>query len=163
MGPDTAAQRCGKVIEDAKMWDAEKGEYVNPNGVKRARRVDMCSTYYKRGQINERQHNAAMKLREAYEATMKSPPAIREIQVDDSPAPDRIVELQIDRLSRFSGLMRHVPVSSKAVVDIVVLDNHSIGRLKQYRAYKFARGLAALQDGLDAVADSLDLPKSANK
>ena len=43
------------------------------------------------------------------------------------------------------------------------MGRYSIGRLKQYRAYKFARGLAALQEGLDAVADSLDLPKSANK
>ena len=157
MGPDTAAQRCGKVIEDAKMWDADKGKYVNPNGVKRARRVDMCESYFNRGKITERQHNAALKLREAYEETMKSPPAIREIQVDDSPAPDRIVELQIDRNSKLSALMEYVPSGSRAVVDAVVLSNHSISWLKQYRGGNpLIAGLKRLQNGLDAVADGLE-------
>ena len=156
MGPDTPAQRYLKVIEDAKMWDAEKGKYVNPNNVKRARRGDMCSTYYKRGKITKRQHNAALKLREAYEATMLSPTAILDIQFDDScSSPDNPTAGKIDSISRLKALIGRVPSGSKAVVNAVVLDNQSIGYLRQYRGTLWAKGLAALQDGLDAVADGL--------
>lgn len=155
VGPKTAAARQGLIIEEAKIWDEKKGKYVNPNGVKRARRIDMCESYHKRGKITDRQRNAATKLRDAWEATMKSPPSLNFIQVDSCPKPDKQTAMMIDRISKFAAIMKRVPKGSKVVIDAVVLENQSIGYLKKYRAYKFEEGLAALQAGLDAVADGL--------
>lgn len=161
MGPEAPATCENVVIEDALIWDDEKEKYVNPNNVKRARRIDMCEVYFNRGQITRNQLKAALELRGLYEATMKSQPAIKQISVDNNSIPDLHVSLMVARVCKFYGVMRHVPVSSKPVINAVVLDNQSIGYLKQYRASRFDRGLAELKEGLEAVADSLELPKAA--
>lgn len=155
MGTGTRAQRLGLVTEDADWVDPETGEKVNPNGVKRARRIDVAESYHKRGRLDDRQLKAAMALRGAYEATMKSPPAIKKVQVDVTPKPDQHIDIIVDRISKFSEIMRHVPLASKPVVDAVVLENNSVGWLPQYRGRKHSRGVELLQSGLDAVADAL--------
>jgi hypothetical protein len=156
MGTGTRTQKLGLVVEDADYIDPETGEKVNPNGVKRARRIDVAESYHKRGKLDDRQLRAAQALRGAYEATMKSPPAIKKVQVDTTPKPDQHIDIIVDRISKFSAIMRHVPATSKPVVDAVVLENNSVGWLPQYRGRKHSRGMELLQSGLNAVADALE-------
>ena len=58
MGPDTPAQRHMKIVESVEHIDPKTGRRSNPNGVKRARRVDMLEVYHKRGVIDARQFSA---------------------------------------------------------------------------------------------------------
>lgn len=160
MGPDTAAQRQGRVIEPVTFVDDDGNLKESPNNMRRARRIDVIESYHKRDRnpiLDGRQYKAAKALREAYEATKRSPPAIKEIQVDASPKPDQHIDIMIDRISRFTAIMRHVPKDCKDVIDAVVLENQSIGWLKQYRNSKHSNGVKRLQKGLDAVAEGLRL------
>lgn len=158
MGPDTAAQKAGRIIEPADYVDEETGEKVNPNGVRRARRIDLVESYHKRDRnpiLDKRQFMAATSLREAYLQTQRTAPAIKKVQVDSSPKPDAHVEIMIDRLSKFSGLMKCVPTEAKSVVDIVVLENQAVGSLREYRGSGHAKGVIRLQGALNLIADQL--------
>jgi hypothetical protein len=154
MGPDTEAQRAGKVIEDARIWDADKERWVNPNGVKRARRIDLIESWANAGKVTERQLKAALALRVAYERTMRSPPAIQKIQVDTFPKPDANIAIIVDRIGAFADVMRYVPSGCRAAVECVVLDNRGVNGVG-YKGRAYARGIELLREGLDAVADGL--------
>jgi hypothetical protein len=160
MGPDTPLQGLGKVVEPVTFVDEDGKLKTSPNGMRRARRIDIIESYHRRDRnpiLDATQFKAAKMLREAYEATKKGPPAIKEIQVDASPKPDHFIDVTIDRLSRFSAIMRHVPQDCRDVVDAVVLENQSIGWLKQYRNSSHPKGVERLQRGLDMVAEALQL------
>ena len=157
MGPVTASQMAGKVIESA-TWTDGDGNKVNPNGVKRARRIDLAESYFKRTTnplLSERQFKAAEHLRNAFERTQRTAPAIKAVQVDSTPKPDQHVAILIDRISKYSDAMRRVPKESIKVVEAVAIDNRAIGNLKEYRGRKHAVGVILLQKGLDAVADHM--------
>lgn len=157
MGPTTVAQMAGKVIENAAWTDAD-GNKVNPNGVKRARRIDLAESYHKRTNnqlLNERQFKAAVHIRDTFENTQRTAPAIKAIQVDSTPKPDQHVAILMDRISKYSDVMRRVPSESIKVVEAVAIDNRAIGHLKQYRGRRHAIGVRLLQEGLNAVADHM--------
>jgi hypothetical protein len=156
MGPKTAAQAHLKVIEDANIWDEEKQKWVNPNGVKRARRVDLVEAYHAQGKIDRRALLAALTLRTSYEATMKSAPAIKKIQVDTFPKPDQHIAIIIDRISRFSNVYGMVPATDRPIIDCVVLRNAGPNNIG-FKGSRYARGMALLQDALTRLADRLDL------
>ena len=155
--PDTPAQRAGVVIEPACWTDPETGAQMNPNNVKRFRRIDMAESYHKRGKLDLRQFEAAKSLRDAWEATQRTAPAIKAIQVDSSPKPDAHVAIQIDRASELSAISKHIPAESKAVIDMVVFSNHSVAHHPAYRNRNLAKGMRLLQSGLDAVAEGLGI------
>lgn len=160
MGATGPAMRQGLISEPVTWVDDEGKLQKSPNNMRRARRIDLIESYHKRDRnpiLDDRQFKAAKMLREAYEATHRSPPAIKEIQVDASPKPDAHIDITIDRISRFSAIMRHVPSDCKDVVDAVVLENQSIGWLKQYRGRKHAKGVERLQRGLSVVAGAFSL------
>ncbi len=160
MGAAGPAMRHRLVKEPVMFVDDTGKMRESPNNMRRARRIDMAESYHKldiNPLLNASQFKAAKQLREAFEATMKSPPAIKEIQVDASPKPDQFIDITIDRISTFSGVMRQVPSDCKDVVTAVVLDNQAIGRLKQYRGRNHAKGVEKLQRGLDMVAEALQL------
>lgn len=154
-GPNTAAQRAGRVVEDVTETDPATGKRVNPNAVKRARRIDMAESYHKQGLITERQMKAAIKLREAYEATMRGPAAIKAVQVDSSPKPDQHIAITIDRVSKFIAISRHIPQPYEGIVKHVAIDNRSIGSM--YKGRLHAKGVLMLREGLDLLADAMGM------
>lgn len=155
MGPRTALQDAGKVIEGRGEINPETGEMVNPNGVMGARRVDLVEIYGKRGWLEPRHVTAAKALRMAWEGTMKSPDAIKAIQVDSSPKPDHAVAMQIDRISKFSKVMGLVPKRHREIIDMTVLRGGSPAQLRQYRGPNFQAGIAALRVALDNLANDI--------
>ena len=156
-GPNTAAQRAGKVIEAATWRDPETGKEVNPNGVKRSRRIDVVEMYARKGILDRRQLAAALALRCAYEGTYKSPPAIKKLQVDVSPKPDHFVAILMDRIGRFSDVMVLVPKRHREIIDCVVLENRTPGWLRKYRGPRYRRGIERMQEALADLADALDV------
>lgn len=145
-----------KVIEDAKTFDEEKGQWVNPNGVKRARRVDLIESYHAQGKIDYRGMLAGLALRMAYETTMKSAPAIKKIQVDTFPKPDANIAIIIDRISRFSIVYGLVPLEDRPILDCVILQNAGPNNIG-FKGSAYHKGIARLQEALTRLADALDL------
>lgn len=162
MGTGTAAQRAGLVIEDARWWDEDRQRWVNPNGVKRARRINLCETYHRKGWLTARQFSASEALVTAWEATMKSPPAIKKVQVDTFPKPDAHIAILIDRISRFHAVMGKVGRDDRELIVHVVLDNRVPTTLPAYahcKGRRYREGIDALAAALEALADAMDGPR----
>lgn len=162
MGTGTQAQKAGLVVEDARWWDEDRQRWVNPNGVKRARRVNVCETYHRKGWLTKRQFSASEALVTAWEATQKSPPAIKKVQVDSFPKPDAHVAILIDRISRFHGVMGKVAAGDVSLISHVVLHNRIPATHPDYvncKGRRYREGVDALADALDALADAMEGPK----
>lgn len=154
MGATGPANRRGLVVEAAADLDLETGKVINPNGVMRARRVDMLEIWHKRGVISTSGFNAAEKLRDAFEATERAPGWPDNDRVQSSPKPDHAVSIQIDRLSRYHEIARHVRSQDRTIIDACVLHRGaptSIG----YKGRRYQEGLDRLRDALDHLASSM--------
>ena len=156
LGPNTAAQRAGKVIEEETTLNLETGKWeVNPNGVKRARRVDVLETYHRRGWLDARQFNVAEKLRNAWENTQRGPTPKLGQKVDSSPNPDHAVTIQMDQIGDFILLMGRVPKADKQIIGRCVLDGATPASLPKFRGARLGAGVAALRNALDRLATAI--------
>lgn len=155
MGASGPANRHGLRIEDAPTIDPLTGEASNPNQVQRARRVDMLEVWAKAGTISTAGYTVACNLRNAFEATQRSPGAAENDRVDSSPKPDHAVTIQIDRLSAFQAIMRHVSAQDRAIVDTCVLSGRTPGQMRG-KDGKYPYRNAAYQSGLEHLAAALD-------
>lgn len=163
MGADGPANRHGLVREDATELDAKTGKMMpNPNGVKRMRRVDMLEIYHRRGEITARMWNAAERLREAFEATMRGGTWPDNDRVQSSPKPDHAVTIQIDRLSRFHAIHKFVPKDDRPIIDACVFQMNGptsaiIDGVKPYKGggAAYERGMQHLRSALDRLADAI--------
>lgn len=161
MGATGPANRHGLEIEEAADINPETGEVQNPNGVLRARRVDMLEVWARKGVISTAGHNVAEKLRDAFLATQKSPGWPDNDRVQSSPKPDHAVTIQIDRLSAFANIMRHIEPRDRLIIDICVLQDRSPAHLRD----KFGRrpyygpghkdGLIHIREALDRLARAM--------
>ena len=156
-GAQGQANQHGLTIEDATETTPE-GRSANPNGVKRARRVDMLERWHRLGQISTAGFNAAEKLRDAFEATERAPGWPDNDRVQSSPKPDHAVTIQIDRLSRFHDTAKHVHPDDQRIINHCVLSRGTPCGLREYRRNPEA-GMAALRDALDRLAARLTNPK----
>lgn len=148
------ANRIGLIVEERGEKDAKTGKVINPNGVTGARRVDLLEFWHRRGSISTEGYNAAEALRNAFEATQRGKPSLPDNdRVQSSPKPDQAVDIQIDRISRFEGLMRHVRVTDRAIITACVLDGQHPGRV--VGAIRVSEGFAMLREALDNFAASL--------
>ena len=155
LGPNTAAQRAGKVIEECGVVDPANGKLSNPNGVLRARRVDVLETYHRRGWLDARQFNVAEKLRNAWENTQRGPAPKLGQKVDSSPNPDHAVTIQMDQIGDFILIMGRVPKADKQIIGRCVLDGATPASLPQFRGARLGAGVAALRDALDRLATAI--------
>lgn len=160
-GATGRANRIGLVQEDAAGIDPITGKKEpNPNGVKRMRRVDMLERYHRMGLISTRAWNAAEKLRDAFEATMKSPGWPDNDRVQSSPKPDHAVTIMVDRISRFHAINRLVPLEDAPIIDACVFHMNAPGSAiingaKPYRHAGHERGVQHLRDALERLANAM--------
>lgn len=153
-GATGPANRIGLVEEERGEKDAKTGKIVNPNRVTGVRRVDMLEYWHRRETISTEGFNAAELLRNAFEATMRGKAALPDNdRVQSSPKPDHAIDIQIDRISRFQALMRHVRSADREIISACVLDGHHPARL--YGSLRVREGFDHLRAALDAFADSL--------
>ena len=148
------ANRAGLVIEDAADIDPQTGRIINPNGVKRARRVDMLEVWHRQGTITTAGFNAAERLRDAFEATQRAPGWPDNDRVQASPKPDHAVTIQIDRLSRFHDANRCVSPQDRLLIDRCVLGRGTPASAG-YKGRKYEAGLRHMSDALDRLAAAM--------
>ena len=129
-GAKGQANQAGLIVEDAPTIDTVTGRRLNPNGVKRARRVDMLEVWHRAGKISTQALNAAEKLRDAFEATQRAPGWPDNDRVQSSPKPDHAVTIQIDRLARYEVIMRLVPTADRPIIDACVLSRGGPGDVR---------------------------------
>lgn len=161
-GATGPANRRGLIEEPATDFDPITGkETPNPNGTKRARRVDLLEVWAKKGAITAGGYNAAVALRDAFEATQRAPGWPDNDRVQSSPKPDHAVAIQTDRLSAYHRIARLVPASDWPIIDCCVLH----GALPHRAAVRWGWaklqherhviGLGLLRDALDRLADAM--------
>lgn len=155
-GATGQANRAGLVIEDRADIDPETGKAINPNGITGVRRVDLLEFWRNRRTITESGYQAAVRLRDAYEATMCSKPSLPDNdRVQSSPKPDMAVAIQIDRISRFDAMMRHVRHADRQIISACVLDGKHPRSLPQFNGDRHREGLAHLRAALDYISDRI--------
>ena len=169
MGACGEANRQGLQQEEAGEIDATTGKMVNPNNVRRVRRVDMLEHWQRHGTISQAGYTAACKLRDAFENTQRGPgTSFEQDRVDSSPKPDHAVTIQIDRISAFEKVYRHVTMADRPLINHCVLNGVQDGvaasatpaslRIKGKRPYfgaNYPSGLVALSAALDRLAKAM--------
>jgi len=157
LGPRTAAQDRLKVVEPVTQWDeAKQREVPNPNGVKRARRIDLAEYYFRKGRFDARQLAACKKLAEAWEMTQLSGEAIKKVQVDQTPDHGAIAAEQVDRIARFHAIRRLIPNADWPVLECVAIKNWSVAQVG-YAGWRTEHGLYRLGEASKRLADRLGL------
>ncbi len=142
-GPNTLSQRLGARIEPVP---------DDANGMTRRIRGGVLEALHSAEDgIGMREYQAGVDIRQAFEATMQRPPAIREVFVDASPKPDATVAMQIDRQSEFARLMSAVPSDMRYVVKHVCCEDRAIRGLGSGREHGMHK--ARLQVALMLVAN----------
>lgn len=160
-GATGQANRIGLVEEPATELDPTTGKpQPNPNGVKRMRRVDMLERYHRLGIISTRAWNAAERLRDAFEATQRSPGWPDNDRVQSSPKPDHAVTIMVDRISRFHSINRLVPACDVPIINACVFHMNAPGSaiingVRPYRYGGHERGLQHLRDALERLANAM--------
>jgi len=156
MGADGPANRRGLIVESAGDIDNETGEVINPNGIKRARRVDMLDVWQGKGEISKGQWNTAVTLRAAWEATQQAPGTdYARPRVDSSPKPDHAVAIAADRITILRNSWDRVhPDDHSFLKHVVALGGipatyRPDGGLRIYHGRNYASGMQALRDALD--------------
>jgi len=161
MGATGPANRHGLEIEEAADINPETGEVQNPNGVLRARRVDMLGVWHRRGWITTAGFNAAEKLRDAFEATQRAPGWPDNDRVQSSPKPDHAVTIQIDRLSQYDAIWRLVINDDAQIITACVLDRGGPDRVRDrlgrrvYVGESVKAGYRHLAEALDRLAKAM--------
>lgn len=161
MGATGAANRIGLKMEEAIEADPETGQVTNPNEVKRMRRVDMIEVWANNGTISLAGYSVAIRLREAYEATMKAPGWPDNDKVQSSPKPDHAITIQIDRLSAYHQIARHIIAEDTAIIDMCVIKGRSPAHIvdktgrRPYYGPGHKAGLAHIRGALDRLAEKI--------
>ena len=153
-GAQGSANRLGLVIEP--VGDGTD----NPNGILRARRVDMLEVWHRKGTITTAGFNAAEALRNAFENTQRAPGWPDSERVDSSPKPDHAVTIQIDRLSAYHAISRHIITGDAGILSCCVLQpglpsNLRVDNRRPYHGAGYQRGLEHLRDALDRLAKTM--------
>ena len=157
MGATGPANRAGLVIEARGDVDPTTGTRANPNGVKGARRVDMLEIWHRKGIITTNGYNAAERLRNAMEATMRAPGWPDNDRVQSSPKPDHAVTIQIDRISAFHAIAKHIappdqPIIYHCVINGGIPASLRVDGSRPYHGRGYQIGLQHLSDALDRLS-----------
>lgn len=161
-GANGQANLVGLQEEDATELDPTTGKPIpNPNGVKRMRRVDMLEVWQKKGTITTAGYNAAVKLRNAFEATMKAPGWPDNDRVQSSAKPDQAVAIAIDRISAFHAINKLIGPMDRAIIDTCIIMGRSASHIRDkdgkrpYYGQGSAAGLAHVRNALDRLARAM--------
>lgn len=163
MGATGPANRARLVVESAGDIDPETGKEINPNGIKRARVVDILETWRKSGAIDTAQWNTAVVLRAAWERTEQAPGTdYAAPRVDSSPKPDHAISIQIDRISALNAAWARVHGDDReflyhCVVRGLIVATYRHQGKRPYHGAGYAAGMQALRDALNRAGTTKGL------
>lgn len=154
------ANRHGLVVEERGETCPKSGKVINPNGVTGVRRVDLLEYWHKRGTITHEGYAAAVALRNAFEATQRGKSALPDNdRVQSSPKPDHAVDIQIDRISKYRAVMRHVSDEDRDIVTRCVL--HGEHPCRVYGPVRVNYAFEHLRNALDRLYAAISARKIA--
>ena len=160
-GATGPANRVGLIIEDAGDLDPTTGKVVNPNNVKRVRRVDMLNVWQSKGEISKAQWNTAIVLRAAWEATEQAPGTdYSRPRVDSSPKPDHAIAIAADRMTILRKAWDRVWPLDRALLEHLLTPTPE-GNMRPLTSFRDRQGNRpyigrGYEDGLQALRDALD-------
>lgn len=159
MGPQTAMQRAGKVVEPVVHLDPETGKRSNPNGVLRTRRERWVDRYLRQGRLTTGQYAVACELIDAAEGRAAQDP-LASLRVDRSYGDVDPMAAHVDGRAKFRQMWALVPVSSQPVLDHVLVQDRSLRSMAGcIDGRTEARHLGRLLAGLDALIALWSAPK----
>lgn len=128
-----------------------------PPGYRTQRRVPAYAAMHRRGQLTDRQFDAAHEFNAAFEAQHKSPEKMRMERVDGGGDPHLAQAKRIEAGIMAGRLLAVVPWRHRQLVQWVCGYGWSIGAYAAGR--KHQRASRALRHALDAMADELGLKR----
>jgi hypothetical protein len=148
-GAKGPANQDGLRTEPATDIDPETGrEAPNPNGIKRRRRDDWATRYYRAGHLSKQQAASAARLRMASEGMREQDP-LAAIRIDRRAGGADQEAARVDARRYFRELWAEIPQSSRMVVQRVVIDDLPIWRGGSPAQRE--RHMVRLRAGLDAI------------
>ncbi len=139
-------------LETGEPWfDHDTGKVVNPEFVKRARRVDMMETYYRRGIISQRGHIAIVEFR----LMLEPPPRTDGVKVDGGIDPTWRIAGLIDHQARPLRLLSGMSLRDREIITEVAIEGRAVSYLPQYRNRLGQTGQEVLAVALDRLADAM--------
>lgn len=155
-GASGLANRAGLVIEDVGEIDPATGNAANPNGVKRARRVEWLGAYFAQRKLTLQQVNAGRHLRACAEGK-PTQDALAAIVVDRDPRSGDAAADNYDARREYLRLMSLVPPASRFALEWVAVNDRPVNAIPGCRGGRDAtRHFDRLRDGLDAVIRAYD-------
>lgn len=128
-----------------------------PPGYRTQRRVPAYAAMHRRGQLTDRQFDAAHEFNAAFEITQKSPPKLNMERVDGGGDPHLAQAKRIEAGIMAGRLLSAVPWRHRQLVIWVAGFGYPIGAYAAGR--KHQRHTRALKLALDAMADELGLKR----
>lgn len=166
MGATGPAMVRRLMVVTVKDEDPETGRRLGPP-IKQARVVDMVERWLKRwldgkteggDWLTTAQANTALRLRDAWEPTERAPGTdYARPRVDSSPKPDHAIAIQIDRVSRWHRLAKHIPAEDLPILEHCAIRgigpaSLKIGGRKPYAGPGWALGMDHLRAALDRLS-----------
>lgn len=148
-GATGPANQDGLRTETATEFDPNTGkESPNPNGVMRRRRDNWVKRYERAGHLTRSQTSIAERLRMASEGMREKDP-LAALRIDRLHGQSDPEASRVDARRYFLSLWASVPISSRPVIERVVIEDHPIWHGNSVQR---ARHMQRLRDGLDAIA-----------
>ena len=149
-GPDTAAQRAGTVI----LVVTEDSGTV----FRRKRRDHALEIMADSGRISDRQCAAGLELHELWCKTeMTGDAPFTKAYVDNSPNPSAVVAAQIERVTKFTALSKHIPAALRGPVEHVAIKGRLLRSGYSLDSKDASMHCAQLQVALDILANHLGI------
>ena len=76
-------------------------------------------------------------------------------RVQSSPKPDHAISIQIDRISRFDAMMRHVRREDRQIISACVLDGKHPRTLPQFKGDRHVEAFRQLRGALEYLSDRI--------
>lgn len=151
----TGPANLERLIEEERgTEDPETGRVINPNQYRGNRRQPWFEKYASKGRLTHQQHAAAARLFAAYEGfPARDPLAAIGESIDKSLWGSDPMAAKVDQKREFYRMWASVPVSSRPVVEHVVLNDRPLRALAGCNnAHSEERHMQRLCAGLDALA-----------
>jgi len=152
LGPVTARQIAGKVVEEVKTVDPDTGKEANPNKVVRTRRESWVERYHRKGKLTDGQMSIAEELVEAASGQVQRDALTALLAVVDVSGREDPEVARIDRKRKFFAMWALVPGFARPVIQHTVLNDASLRSIPGgSSANREAVHLDRLRRGLDAL------------
>lgn len=150
----TGPANLERMVEEERGVYDDDGKLLNPNRYRGNRRQPWFEKYAAKGKLTHQQHTAAARLFAAYEGyPARDPLAAIGESIDKSLWGGDPLAAKVDQRREFYRMWSAVPVSSRPVIEHVVLNDRPLRAMAGCsNSHTEERHMQRLRAGLDAIA-----------